>query len=380
MSKPHDLIRSIAEPARDWLLGSAAPLWSTVGRLDNGLFAERILLSGVPDDAPYRVFVQARHIYSFAEIGRLGWDGPWAELIDQTMNFILANARRADGFFVNSLTATGDVNDARADLYVQAFVLFALGRAGEALSRNDLFDEAERLADRLDDSWTHQKGGYTEGEIVDGSIRRQNPHMHLLEAYLGLSAASGRMRFANAAERIASLCRDHFIDHESGALLEYFHHDWAPASGLDGKIVEPGHCFEWAWLFERVADAGWSEGTHIADALTDFARRAGIDNERGVAITEVLLDGTRHNANARLWPQTERLKAAVARYRRIGEPSEAREIADAANGLAKYLAVDIPGLWRDKLKPNETWVEEPAPGSSLYHITCGYAELLGLIF
>lgn len=374
--KPQDLIRSAADPARDWLLNSAAPLWSTSGRLDNGLYAERILLSGAPDNAPYRVFVQARHIYSFAEIGRLGWDGPWAAQLDETINLLLTKARRADGFFVNSLTSGGDVHDSRADLYVQAFVLFALGRAGEALGRNDLFDEAERLTRNLDEFWRHPNGGYAEGQIDDNSIRRQNPHMHLLEAHLSLHAASGRTCFAEAAERIAILCRDHFIDRETGALLEYFQEDWTPAADVSGKIVEPGHCFEWAWLFERIARNGWSDGIHIAEGLTTFARRTGIDIARGVAINEVLLDGARHNENARLWPQTERLKAAVARYQRTHEENEAREIADAAKGLAKYLAVDIPGLWRDKLTRDGSWIDEPSPGSSLYHITCGYAELL----
>lgn len=370
------MIRRVAEPARHWLLECAAPIWSTKGRTDSGLFAERIWLNGIPDDVPYRVFVQARHIYSFAEIGRMGWNGPWAELIQKTLSLLLDRARRSDGFYVNSLSAEGAVHDARADLYVQAFTLFALGRAGEALQRNDLFDEAERLTGLLESAWAHPEGGYREGEIVDPRIRRQNPHMHLLEAFLTLAAASRRARFADAAERIASLCRDRFLDPQTGALLEYFKADWQPAEGIAGEIVEPGHCFEWAWLFERIADEGWADGRNIAGRLTEFARHTGIDHARGIAINEVLLNGTVHNGNARLWPQTERLKAAVARYRRSDDAHEALEIAAAANGLARYLAVDIPGLWRDKWQADGNWIEEPAPGSSLYHISCSYGELI----
>ena len=40
------------------------------------LFAERIALSGEPDASYFRTFVQARHIYSFVTIGRLGCAAP----------------------------------------------------------------------------------------------------------------------------------------------------------------------------------------------------------------------------------------------------------------------------------------------------------------
>ena len=82
------------------------------------------------------------------------------------------------------------------------------------------------------------------------------------------------------------------------------------------------------------------------------------------------------NAAARLWPQSERLKAALARYRRTGEEDERAEAAAAYAGLVKYFETPRRGAWRDKLKPDGSWVEEPAPGSSMYHITCALAELL----
>ncbi len=110
--------------------------------------------------------------------------------------------------------------------------------------------------------------------------------------------------------------------------------------------------------------------------MAGFARRHGLDHSRGVAINEVLVDGSIRNPAARLWPQTERLKAALARYRRTGEHEERLEAAAAYAGLAKYFETPARGAWRDKLKGDGTWIEEPAPGSSLYHITCALAELI----
>jgi mannose-6-phosphate isomerase len=199
--------------------------------------------------------------------------------------------------------------------------------------------------------------------------------MHLLEAFLALAEASGRARFREAALTIAELAKQKFIDSGSGALLEYFTDELEPAAGIEGTIAEPGHCFEWAWLFERLSLTGWDAGASISDQLTKFARANGIDSVRNVAINEILVDGSVHDGKARLWPQTERLKAALSRYRRLGSDLEAAEAASAADGLAQYLIEVGPGLWRDKLREDGTWVDELAPGSSLYHISCAYSEL-----
>jgi mannose-1-phosphate guanylyltransferase/mannose-6-phosphate isomerase len=80
-------------------------------------------------------------------------------------------------------------------------------------------------------------------------------------------------------------------------------------------------------------------------------------------------DLTVRDANARLWPQTEYLKAALL----LGEPGEALE---AANGLARYLDVPVRGAWRDKMLPDGSFVDEPAPATSFYHISVAVLELL----
>lgn len=376
-----DRSSSIPELARqadhcvDWLCNVAAPRWASHYNASAGLFPERMTLSGEADASYFRTFVQARHVFSYCAIGALGWSGPWADLVGQTINTLLSRARRADGLFVHRLDATAAQLDARADLYDQAFVLFALGTAGEALGRADCFDAAESLLDTIEQDWGHPAGGFREGEIVDPRVRRQNPHMHLFEAAQALSRGSGRQRFADLAHTIAELAANRFIDPASGALLEYFDQDLNPAQGIEGRIAEPGHCFEWAWLFERLAAAGWSHGIGVSDRLVDFARRTGIDTIRGVAINEVLTDGTVHDDKARLWPQTERIKAAVARFKRTANPAEASEAVAAAKGLEQYYNVATPGLWRDKLCADGTWLEELAPGSSLYHISCAYLEM-----
>lgn len=324
----------------------------------------------------WRTLVQARHIFSFVTIGELGWKGPWRSVVNETMDSLLTHARRTDGFFVHSLNEDASVHDGRADLYDQAFVLLALAVAGAAIG-GELFEEAEALFDRVDEQWRHPRGGFREGEIADPRIRRQNPHMHLLESLIELFVRSGRERFKNAAFTLAELAVSRFIDGATGALIEYFDDALSPAPGQRGLISEPGHCFEWAWLFERLAQLGWEKGVAVSDRLTAFARSRGLDARRGVAINEILISGEIINDSARLWPQTERLKAAVARFERTGNLEEAGEVTAGTKSLDIYLDVRLSGAWRDKLRPDGSWVAEPAPGSSFYHLTCAYAELIG---
>jgi len=47
----------------------------------------------------------------------------------------------------------------------------------------------------------------------------------------------------------------------------------------------------------------------------------------------------------------------------------------AARGLAQYLDVPARGAWRDKLRVDGTFVEEPAPATSFYHLMVAILEL-----
>ena len=64
---------------------------------------------------------------------------------------------------------------------------------------------------------------------------------------------------------------------------------------------------------------------------------------------------------ARLWSQIERLHAGLA----VGGWDEALK---AAAVIRRFLDVPTPGLWRDRLSPDGTFVDEPAPSSTLYHL------------
>ena len=79
-----------------------------------------------------------------------------------------------------------------------------------------------------------------------------------------------------------------------------------------------------------------------------------------------------NDAKARLWSQTEWLKAALILARSEADDRTPGDyLAGAVAGakaLRLYLDTPIAGLWRDKLLGDGSWVDEPAPASSFYHI------------
>ena len=64
-------------------------------------------------------------------------------------------------------------------------------------------------------------------------------------------SVSGDGHWSLIVDEIAHLCMNQFIDQETGVLREFFDSGWQPMRGDLGKVVEPGHLFEWAWLLVR---------------------------------------------------------------------------------------------------------------------------------
>jgi len=201
--------------------------------------------------------------------------------------------------------------------------------------------------------------------------------MHFFEATLaGCEVCSDSATWKSLANEIATLALDKFIAHSDGALREFFDADWKPAAGIEGRIVEPGHQFEWAWLLLRWGGAGNSRARHAALKLIDIAEQHGVRNN--LAMNSLLDDWTPHDAGARLWPQTERLKAASIAARLTGDAKYFSMAASAADALARYLDTPIPGLWRDRIDAEGRVVDEPAPASSFYHLVAAIGEISAL--
>jgi mannose/cellobiose epimerase-like protein (N-acyl-D-glucosamine 2-epimerase family) len=359
-----------AAASKAWLIEAMLPLWSTAGFDERtGQFVEALTLAGEPVTLPRRTLVQARQMFVVCAGGRLGWTGPWRERAIAAGEMLLARGRSDDGDWIYSFDAQGDPAETRSDLYTQAFLVFGLAEAGRALGRADFVAAAQATCARLETGWVDPAGGFLEGGIAPHP-GRQNPHMHLLEAFLALHAATGAPADLARAERMAQLFISRLLT-APGYIPEEFDAGWAP---IAAGGAAPGHQFEWAWLLDRLRRAGGADRSATVRVLIAFGERYGIDKD-GFAIDEIWPDGAVKSPTARLWPQTERLKAALMRVGDGGStPAAAHQAAAALN---VYLDVARPGTWRDvRLPDGGGWSDTPAPASSAYHIVSALQVLV----
>ena len=365
--------------SRCWLFEELLPVWSTVGRCSGGGFVEQIGQDGVALSMRKRCRVQARQVYVFAEAGRLGWNGPWRELVGEGMDLILSRYVRGDGLVRFAVDRDGRIVDDNVDNYDQAFTLFALASAYRLDRAPELLSVAERLLKSMREQRGLASGGFSEGgKGVSGRLLA-NPHMHFFEAALAWIELGVDGPFRDLAQEIHSICAKFFIDSNTGALREFFGPDWRPADGADGQLIEPGHQFEWAWLLLRWANLGGDVNPCLADRLYRFADRFGVDRSRSVAVAAVDLEGAPLDSVARLWPQTERMKAALALLALASDEDALirykLDLVDAWKGLRRFSEKTGVGLYFDKMNADGSFVPEPAFASSLYHITCAISEL-----
>ncbi|UYN97322.1 MAG: AGE family epimerase/isomerase [Enhydrobacter sp.] len=370
-------MKAAADRLRSWAIDHALPLWATRGfDREHGRFEERLTLDGRPVvDVPIRLLVQARQIYSYGLAARRGWYPKAAELVEVGFATMRREYHRPDGAegWVCAIHRDGSIADAKRDLYALAFVLLAVASYVQTTNRREALSIADETLDFIDAAMTGPVGGYLDALPATDNLRRQNPHMHLFEGLLSLWTASGDERYLRRAKELVGLFRDHFFQRPHGILAEYFDERLEPATGVKGRICEPGHHYEWVWLLRWFERASGEVLRPFCDALYSHADRHGYD-AAGLVVDELLDDGTVRTASHRAWPMTEAIKANV-----VEAMSGRRGAADKATVLAgklmdQFLARGFVGGWMDRVDADGKPATDFMPASTLYHVLCAVDE------
>ncbi|CAP55077.1 AGE family epimerase/isomerase [Gluconacetobacter diazotrophicus] len=378
-----DKIRQAHAAFRSWLFETALPAWGDAGcdgTADDPArwgAQEHLALDGRPARPGFkRMRVQARQLYAFTRAALYGWPGG-AERARGIYRFMLSGLR-ADGGWVSRLTPEGAVLDRTADLYDLAFILFALSW----YARLDRSGEPVRLARRtvawLRATMATGNGGFLNTLPRTDGPRQQNPHMHLLEAALALFETTGDDADAALAHDLVELFRTCLFDERAGTLGEFFTESWQPVSGLDGTLVEPGHQYEWVWLLHEYGRLTGRTLPGHARSLFAFGRRHGVDPDTGLVRDVLTRDGAIVRGGARLWAQTEALRAEIVTHGPQAD-NGAQIVRIVDNLLGPYFTGCPAGTWNDQLDAAGHPVGDKIPASSFYHIVAGYAELDRLV-
>ena len=370
---------------RPWLIGHVCPFWLERLHDPAGGFFEALDADGKPVREPRRTsLVQARLIYVFSHAYALSGDDTFRRAAEHGLAFLNRALRADDGGFLRAAAVDGTVIDETRDAYDQAFVLFALAwfhRATRDASAIQLADATwdvmqRHLADR-------RYGGFHEQYAPDRTDvklpRRQNPHMHLLEAVLALHAATAEKNWLRRAAALVDLFKTRFVDPATGALIEFFGPDWTPAPGIEGRLREPGHQFEWVWLLHEYYRATRDQSVlAYAERLFAFGSAFGI--ERDDTLPGAVFDGVDDQGalvadTKLLWPQTEFIKACVARAEwQVDEQARGTISAHLAL-IAKFFLRPDGANWHNQLARDGTPLGSVTPARVLYHLFMAVAEV-----
>jgi mannose-6-phosphate isomerase len=365
-----------AQRARDWMIGSALPLWAGAGMGHGGAFQERMNFDGSPDlGVPRRMRVQARQLYVYSEAATRGW---WPRATaDAGFEALVRDYWAADGKpgFIHTVNQDGTPRDLKRDAYDHAFGLFALAWYFKASGDGRALELAHKILDVMESQLADPvNGGFVES-IPAALPRRSDPHMHLLESMLEWTDATGEARFLGVAKDMVALFERRFFFDDTGTLGEYFTATLEPAEGAPGQVVAPGHHMEWCWLLDWAKALGAGDATAKGRRLYDYAARHGLD-ALGLAIDECDRQGRQVRRSRRAWPQTELIKGHLT-MARAGLPGAADAAAEVAIlFLDSYLATEIPGLWMDQFDEAGRGMTETAPASTLYHVVVAFRELM----
>ena len=369
-----------AERYTQWLIESALPLWGSGGfdaRFER--FHERLSFDGAPIDVPHRSMVQARQVYVFAHASHRGWFPEGGRLAEMAMRSLIrdfCDESATMASFAFSISRRGARHSDVCDAYAHAFVLFAIAWLHRATGDPGLLRLAARtntfLKRYLMDP---EHGGVFDSHPVVSREKRQNPLMHLLEAYLALERSAPGHGYLTDARALVQTFRSRLFDHERGVLPEYYEESWAPhRDSTRGQVVEPGHHFEWVWLLHEYSTLSGDDTRELRDMLFRAAYDHGMDAD-GLVIDEMRADLTPLTSSHRIWPHTEAIKAAVTRL--ADGDTSAVGLADAMSQQLFDHFLDRPfrGAWIDHIDESHSPLVKYIPASSLYHLSFAAAEI-----
>ena len=383
--------KSTPQSTRLWLLEHVCPYWCERIVDPQGGFYESLNEHGQAKQSPFKtVLNQARLTYVFSHAAVLGGDASLRRAADHGFDFLRRASvvsGRVQGW-PRALNAQAEVLDPARDTYDQAFVIFAMAWYYRASASHEALHLAEQACEFLETRLADTAhGGFFEEYPAIGKLpRRQNPHMHLLEAVLAMHAATGQQIWLDRATRLITLFTKVFFDERTGSLAEFFDGTWSRAAGASGMLREPGHQFEWMWLLQQYLQQATDLAPDIRDDLEGHARRLfefgsqyGIDMTgplQGLVFDAVTAEGLALATSKLLWPQTEYIKACIARFEVTQDAGYRQQAFAHADLMRNHFFRSDGANWVNHIARDGAPLVSDTPSRVLYHLFLAASELI----
>ncbi|HEY2643545.1 MAG TPA: AGE family epimerase/isomerase [Galbitalea sp.] len=336
--------------------------------------------SGRPDSShPSETYITARmaHVYYLGGLRGVPGCDPIARRLMRGLRDVARDSRSGGWNETEPSTAADKA------AYTHAFVVLAASTgalAGDGVATEVLSDALAIVDERFWDAhFARFRDAWSQGWTVPRTYRGLNANMHMVEAMLAATDATGDQQWA---QRAVGICE--FVLERASAngwrIPEHFDDNWV--ADLDFNADQPadrfkpfgatvGHSFEWSRLIVQSAPISTDAPRFLAGAQALFANAAADgwarDGHPGFVYT------TDWNGNAvvrdRLhWVVAEAIGAAAVLAATTGDEVYAARYAEWWDYVATYLIDREHGSWRHQLdaenRPASTvWDGKP----DIYH-------------
>ncbi|MFN3827942.1 MAG: AGE family epimerase/isomerase [Micavibrio sp.] len=291
----------------------------------------------------------------------------------------------ATGGWRFSLGDDGKPADNTYDLYSLTFVIFGFSHYYRATHDERARDYARQTLSFIREKFSMAPlAGYA--EALDENLqviprtRRQNPHMHLLEACLFAEETWCEDSYAQTSDELVKLFIDYFYIPERQQLCEFFTDDLKPHPET-GDRVEPGHYFEWVWLLKKHAALRGQPDRHndLCFSLLDWANHYGWDRVYGGIFDVLSPTGTVLTDTKRIWPFAEALKANALMIDSAPDRDAIKARMKDMVNVFRNNYMQERGFWVEWLNRDLSPATDYMPGTTPYHVYFGIMETRAVI-
>jgi mannose-6-phosphate isomerase len=379
-------IHSIVKSLQNRLLLRWCPKWYGAFSDPDGGFYERLGKGFKPVlTGQRRLVTQCRQLAVYSHAARGMTKASYRDL-EKQFDFILGHYRDdATRLWHFALEDNAAVADRTCDLYALSFVIFSFSHYYLATGEERAMTAARGVLTLIDTKFRYEDyAGFAEaldarGEILP-KMRRQNPHMHLLEACLFAYETWKDEAYMTMADEIIGLFQKYFYDEKRHVVIEFFSDNLFPHFEK-GHYIEPGHAFEWVWLLKKHAGIKGDPAMHDAVALRllENANAHGWDEKYGGIYDTLLPDGSVVADTKRIWPFCEALKANALMLSVAPDRQAIKDrVADMVNIFEdKYM--QKRGFWTEWLSRNLSPATDYMPGTTPYHVYFGITETMEIL-
>ncbi len=389
---------------RDNLEQGIIPFWLDRGiDRDFGGYLTCFDEAGAPTgDTDKYIVTQTRMIWGFAAL--------YEEYRDERLR---ATARQGYEFFVRHFrdpvhggwfwktARDGTCLDDGKVVYGEGFAIYALATYGRVFGDAEAIGLAERTFDllqiycadtrrggyfeNLEPDWTLSEPGFAAGDRKSLDI-----HMHLMEAFTALAAATGREIHRRKLEEVMNVILDRMVDGENGCAYNQFDLDFRPIPAINirrtwnaeratGEIVETptdttsyGHNVELGWLLNRAAEVLGYQPHHFDSRVAGFcdhSLRFGFDHELGGVFRDGLHNGPALVTDKEWWQNCEVLIGYLDAYEHMGNPVYFDAFYKTWRFDRAHFINPATGEWRQLLRRDGSPVAADMgnPWKAIYH-------------